>query len=196
MSAGLKKLKVWKRITNFFNSIIGPPRESEKVGRELDRIAVFTFSRQLLFHNNSGRCQPAVGFRLILDHFPGRFCINLGALLQPGLQWKPKENNGFWWFRGFKKGSVLWFLFGSFCTKYSVRLEAERRPATPLFSGLHFFKTITFSIQFRPLPAGLKKFGPDRLGFWCFHFFRPNFFNTTIPGPAGELESGIQLKML
>ena len=122
------------------------------------------------------------------------FVSILGALLDPGFQSKPKGNKGFLLFPGFKWGTFCGTFGDHFWYPMVCPFGGQATSCDLSFPRFHFFTTITFSIQFRPLPAGLKKYRPDWLGFWCFHFFRPNFFNTTTPGPAGGLENENHLK--
>ena len=108
----------------------------------------------------------------------------------------PRKTKGFCPSRDSKWGTFCGTFWGHFWCPIVCPFGGQATSCDLSFPRFHFSKTITFSIQFRPLPAGLKKFGPDRLGFWCFHFFEPNFFNTTTPGPAGQLENENHLKRI
>ena len=75
----------------------------------------------------------------------------------------PRKTKGFCPSRDSKWVTFCGTFWGHFWCPIVSPFGGQATSCDLSFPRFHFFKTIAFSIQFRPLPAGLEKFGPDRI---------------------------------
>ena len=154
------------------------------MGRNGVDLAHFTFSRQLLFHNNSGRGWPGVSLMQFWTISGVSFVPLLGALLDPGFQSKPKENKRFLLFPGFQMGYLLWHLLGSFRVPHCVSLWRPGHVLRPLVSPFSLFHDNYF---FNSIPAptsGLEKVPAGLARILVFSLFQAQLlqYNNSRPG--------------
>ena len=99
-------------------------------------------------------------------------------------------------------GSLLGIICGpipvSFWAPFGIHFGDLLRacPPPPIRSRnrLTFFHNNYYFNSILAPAAGLKEWRPESIGFWNFNSFRSINFMTTIPDPAGALESETRLK--